>query len=67
MTLCLHTKTTWPQRSARLARDYVVCLGCGSEFLYDFREMRRGERIATDVPGRMTTYQLFNFARSEQK
>jgi hypothetical protein len=55
---CTHRKTTFPltpSRSslavaAKRGGAYVVCLKCGSEFAYDWREMRVGRAITTREP-----------------
>jgi hypothetical protein len=39
---CWHTRYSFPQNDGR--GDYVACLECGSEFDYDFDQMRIGER-----------------------
>jgi hypothetical protein len=49
---CAHTRTTFPMTprigsgSGRRGGTYVVCLDCGTEFAYDWREMKMGARIA---------------------
>ena len=41
---CSHKRTTFPLtptgRSGSTRETYVVCLDCGTEFEYDWREMR---------------------------
>jgi hypothetical protein len=41
---CMHRKTTFPLTSlgknGSPAETYVVCLDCGTEFQYDWQEMR---------------------------
>jgi hypothetical protein len=38
---CSHRRTTFPQTPpGQKARTYIVCLDCGQEFDYDWREMR---------------------------
>lgn len=41
---CAHDRTTFPLTLKR--RTYVVCLDCGSEFEYNWREMRIGSAAA---------------------
>ena len=40
---CGHKRTTFPLTRSR--RTYVVCLDCGAEFDYDWRNMRVGNPI----------------------
>ena len=54
---CAHRKTTFPLTPSRSSRavagkrgPYVVCLKCGSEFAYDWREMRVGRALSTSEP-----------------
>jgi hypothetical protein len=54
---CAHRKTTFPLTPSRNSRavagkraPYVVCLKCGSEFAYDWREMRVGRALSTSEP-----------------
>jgi hypothetical protein len=43
---CNHRNTTFPLTSRRtLDHTYVVCLDCGTEFDYNWKEMRMGEAI----------------------
>jgi len=43
---CSHRKTTFPLTSGRtFDHTYVVCLDCGTEFNYDWQEMRMGKAI----------------------
>jgi hypothetical protein len=43
---CSHRKTTFPLTSGRtFDHAYVVCLDCGTEFTYDWKEMRMGKAI----------------------
>ena len=53
---CPHLKTTFPMTPPRGAArpavakhhgTYVVCLKCGQEFDYDWKEMRRGEPVTS--------------------
>ena len=41
---CQHRRTTFPltsaQRSSGRGSTYIVCLGCGREFRYNWQEMR---------------------------
>jgi len=50
---CSHQRTTFPLTpSHRMASathrhgTYVVCLDCGQEFRYDWKEMRLGEAVS---------------------
>ena len=52
---CSHKRLTLPmtpmtKSGAGTGRPYVVCLDCGGQFAYDWKEMRVGERL--DRPGR---------------
>ena len=40
---CPHSRTTFPLTAKSPKRTYVVCLECGKEFEYDWKEMRVGE------------------------
>jgi hypothetical protein len=49
---CSHQRTTFPltpsrkmSTSANRHGTYVVCLDCGQEFRYDWKEMRVGEQV----------------------
>ncbi len=52
---CAHQRTTFPLSPARKSNGfsassyrsgaYVVCLECGKEFSYDWKEMRVGEAM----------------------
>ncbi len=46
---CKHNNTTFPlttkDKATHRKRTYVVCLGCGQEFEYDWSEKRRGEAL----------------------
>jgi len=43
---CGHRKTTFPLTSGgNLESTYVVCLHCGKEFHYDWKQMRMGSPI----------------------
>lgn len=47
---CSHKRLTLPQTpmaktGVPAGKPYVVCLDCGSQFEYDWKEMRVGERI----------------------
>lgn len=41
---CQHDRITWPQtprdKEGKRLPPYVVCLNCGSEFLYDLKDMK---------------------------
>ena len=39
---CSHAQTTFPR--GHRGAEYVVCLDCGAEFWYDWREMKMGGR-----------------------
>jgi hypothetical protein len=46
---CSHRRTTFPLtpgRSSGVSRTYVVCLDCGTEFAYNWTNMRIGEPVA---------------------
>lgn len=58
---CSHHRTTFPLTPARrlagtsapgVARNgtYVVCLDCGTEFAYDWKEMRVGAQVHEMAP-----------------
>jgi hypothetical protein len=57
---CSHSRTTFPLTPGRKTGfpapgatrngTYVVCLDCGKEFAYDWREMRVGQVVVTQVP-----------------
>jgi hypothetical protein len=43
---CSHRKTTFPLTTGRtFDHTYVVCLDCGTEFNYDWKEMQIGKAI----------------------
>jgi hypothetical protein len=51
---CSHQRTTFPltpsrkmASSANRHGTYVVCLDCGQEFRYDWKEMRIGEQVTS--------------------
>jgi hypothetical protein len=54
---CSHKRTTFPLTPARKAANptsarqgmYVVCLDCGQEFRYNWKEMRVGEAVTARV------------------
>ena len=53
---CTHQKTTLPFTSRRApGRTYVVCLGCGAEFDYDWKTMRKGPPRLPRAAQRETT------------
>jgi hypothetical protein len=54
---CSHRRTTFPLTPSRKMAcasnrhgTYVVCLDCGQEFRYDWKEMRVGEPMASRTP-----------------
>jgi hypothetical protein len=54
---CQHRRTTFPLTPGRKMASathrhgtYVVCLDCGQEFRYDWKEMSIGEPVATRTP-----------------
>ena len=54
---CSHQRTTFPLTPTRKVGKsggrngtYVVCLDCGKEFDYDWKEMRIGEPVSVRVP-----------------
>lgn len=63
---CAHQRTTFPLTPARKSAAYsasgrsgayVVCLDCGKEFSYDWKEMRVGEAVQpmeVSTPARVT-------------
>ena len=59
---CSHARTTFPiTPSRKMAAQnhrhgtYVVCLKCGQEFRYDWKEMRIGEPVVARIPATATT------------
>jgi len=42
---CSHRHTTLPLKLKLESQAHVTCLNCGREFLYDWKEMRRGAAI----------------------
>ena len=56
---CNHERMTFPQTRRPCIRalplhvhgTYVVCLKCGSEFRYDWNEMRIGEQLRSQPYG----------------
>jgi hypothetical protein len=51
---CSHQRTTFPltpnhkmASATHRHGTYVVCLDCGQEFRYDWKEMRLGEAVQT--------------------
>ena len=54
---CSHRRTTFPLtapgRNGRLTATYVVCLTCGTEFEYDWQEMRVRKPVSILVPTRV--------------
>jgi hypothetical protein len=56
---CSHNRTTFPLTPARRTQmsgdtarrgTYVVCLDCGKEFAYNWKEMKIGDGALTPVP-----------------
>ncbi|MCU1274973.1 MAG: hypothetical protein JWO48_2404 [Bryobacterales bacterium] len=54
---CSHRRTTFPLTPSRKMAaasnrhgTYVVCLDCGQEFRYDWKEMRVGEAVTSRTP-----------------
>jgi hypothetical protein len=61
---CSHKRTTFPMTSSRRSRlssersrngTYVVCLDCGQEFDYNWKEMRIDTAAATHAPAESLT------------
>lgn len=55
---CSHRRTTFPITPARKAGftnsskgTYVVCLDCGQEFAYNWKDMKVGEAVSPVVAG----------------
>ena len=46
---CSHKRTTFPI-TRRQKGTYVVCLECGHEFRYDWKEMRIDTLVLADAP-----------------
>jgi len=46
---CSHKRTTFPLTPGARKRTYVVCLDCGSEFDYNWKEMRLGSPAVAHV------------------
>jgi hypothetical protein len=52
---CAHSKTTFPLTPSRRSKlsegtrkgTYIVCLDCGKEFDYNWKEMRIGSPVET--------------------
>jgi hypothetical protein len=67
---CSHSRTTFPltpsrrtQLSAEASRQgtYVVCLDCGKEFDYNWKDMRVGDVVgAQSVAVRQSTFSAAN-------
>jgi hypothetical protein len=64
---CSHRRTTFPLTPSRRVAGthgttrhgtYVVCLDCGQEFGYDWKEMRVGEPVVTARPVAATAESL---------
>lgn len=51
---CSHKRTTFPitpnRRSSNRRGTYVVCLDCGQEFDYSWKEMRMSEPLMKPAP-----------------
>lgn len=69
---CSHKRTTFPLTPARKSTlssgparlgTYVVCLDCGKEFRYNWKEMRVGEAVTTRVPATAATTETFSPVR----
>jgi hypothetical protein len=51
---CSHERTTFPMRTKRSTEasrqgTYIVCLDCGKEFDYNWKEMHAGAAVAPPV------------------
>jgi hypothetical protein len=60
---CAHRNTTFPmtprrRKSGRNGESYVVCLVCGTEFQYDWMEMRIRKTPKTMAPVTVQEEQL---------
>jgi hypothetical protein len=49
---CSHERTTFPMRTKRSSETsrqgtYIVCLDCGKEFDYNWKEMQAGAAVAS--------------------
>jgi len=56
---CSHKKTTFPLTQSKndRKRTYVVCLDCGREFDYSWKQMKLGgEAISVPVPERASVH-----------
>ena len=72
---CTHNKITFPITPARNLRfanagthrhgTYVVCLECGREFQYDWKEMRMGEPVRIRPPYASAPAESFSPANQE--
>jgi len=55
---CNHRRTTFPltRRTATAENDntYVVCLDCGKEFVYDWKQMRLGKPVTPPLSASAT-------------
>lgn len=52
---CSHKRITLPMTPVSkpggpAGKPYVVCLDCGGQFAYDWKEMRMGERLGSESP-----------------
>ena len=61
MRFCRHSRTTFPQ-TPKGGTTYVVCLGCGAEFEYDWTQMKQGKRIVNDMQRRSVTIKILSLA-----
>lgn len=59
---CSHQRTTFPLTPSRKMATasnrhgtYVVCLDCGQEFRYDWKQMRVGELVEARPAARATS------------
>jgi RNase P subunit RPR2 len=59
---CSHQRTTFPLTPSRKMATtsnrhgtYVVCLDCGQEFRYDWKQMRVGELVEARPASRATS------------
>jgi hypothetical protein len=54
-SICLHRRTSFPISPPRLpgqyrSEPYVICLGCGKSWAYDWEKMRRGRALTQRNP-----------------
>lgn len=67
---CSHSRTTFPltpsrrtQLSSQVSRQgtYVVCLDCGKEFDYNWKDMRVGNAVAVSaIPAHANSFSAAN-------